>query len=134
MDAGSTRGRPTLLIADDDAVVRSMLSGQMAYEFNVLGAAADTAEAIELAEEHHPDAALIDLNMPGGGGLVAVREIAKRSPRTCMVILSADDLRESVIELLDAGAMAYVLKGASGAEIGETVAESLRAHAVLAPG
>ncbi|MBA2763147.1 MAG: response regulator transcription factor [Thermoleophilaceae bacterium] len=126
--------RPSLLLADDDAVVRSILTGQMGSSFDVLPAAADADEAIELAERMRPDAALIDVNMPGGGGLTAVREIARRSPETCLVVLSADETRESVVELLDAGAMAYVRKGASGAEIVETLEASIRAHAALAAG
>ena len=50
------------------------------------------------------------------------------------MVLSADETRESVVELLDAGAMAYVRKGASGAEIVETLEASIRAHAALAAG
>ncbi len=126
--------RPSLLVADDDAVVRSILSGQLRNSFNVLAGAADAAEAIEQAERLRPDAALIDVNMPAGGGLTAIREIARRSPETCLVVLSADETRASVVELLDAGAMAYVRKGASGAEIVETLEASIRAHSAIAAG
>lgn len=126
--AGGAR-RPRLLIADDDPVIRSVVSTQVADNFEVVGAAEDTGQAIELAREHHPDAALIDIVMPGGGGLEAVRQISVVSPGTCMVILSADEMRDHVIELLMAGATSYVRKGASGAQIVQTLSDSMRAHA-----
>lgn len=121
--------RPRLLIADDDPVVRSVVGNQVADTFDVVGAAEDTDQAIALAREHHPEAALIDIDMPGGGGLEAVRQIALISPETCMVILSADEIRDHVIELLIAGAVSYVRKGASGAQIIQTLSDSMKAHA-----
>ena len=124
-------GRPRLLIADDDAFVRSALSAQLGGDFDVVAVAADAVEAIERSEECQPDAALIDVEMPGGGGLEAVRQIATRSPTTCLVVLSSDESRESVVELLNAGAIAYVRKGVPGDQIARTVADSLKAQANL---
>jgi DNA-binding NarL/FixJ family response regulator len=119
--------RPTLLIADDDAVVRSALSAQLDAEFNVVAVAESAGTAIELAERHLPDAALIDVDMPGGGAREAVPEIASRSPGTCMVILSGDETRQLVIELLDAGAIAYGRKGMTAAELSQTLTAALKA-------
>jgi DNA-binding NarL/FixJ family response regulator len=121
--------RPSLLIADDDAVVRSALSLQLAGNFQIVAVAENAAEAIMLAEEHQPDAALIDVEMPNGGARTAVPQIATRSPETCMVILSADESREGVVELLNAGAIAYIRKGVTGAEISTTLSEAMRAKA-----
>jgi two-component system, NarL family, nitrate/nitrite response regulator NarL len=84
-------------------------------------------EAIELAEQHRPDAALIDVQMPAGGARTAVPGITERSPDTCIVILSADESRDVVLELLNAGAMAYVRKGVAGSEIASKLAEALKA-------
>jgi len=83
--------RPTLLIADDDGVVRSMLPAQLGGDFNVVAVAENAPEAIELADEHQPDAAMIGVEMPGGGAQHAVPQIARRSPETCIVVLSADE-------------------------------------------
>jgi DNA-binding NarL/FixJ family response regulator len=124
---GDGSGRPRLMIADDDAVVRSALGSQLAGDFEVVGAASDAAEAGELAGTHQPEAALVDVVMPEGGGLEAVREIRRRSPETCIVMLSSDESRESVVELLDAGAMAYVRKGVPASEIARTLLEAMRA-------
>ena len=130
MSATSEDGvRPRLLIADDDPVVRTVVSAQVAGSFDVVGAAHDTGTAIELARRHHPEVALIDIDMPGGGGLEAVRQISLISPETCLVILSADEVRDHVIELLIAGAVSYVRKGATGQQIVQTLDSSMKAHA-----
>lgn len=121
--------RPTLLIADDDAVVRAALSAQLAREFDVVAIAESAGDAIALAERHSPDAALLDVDMPGGGARAAVPQIAARSPETCMVILSGDETRKLVIELLDAGAIAYVRKGIGAAELSHTLTAALQAKA-----
>jgi len=121
--------RPTLLIADDDAVVRATLSAQLDGEFRVVGAADNATVAIELAAQHRPDAALIDVDMPAGGARTAVPQIAECSPDTCMVILSADESRPIVLELLAAGAVAYVRKGVTGAQIVTTLTDALKVKA-----
>jgi DNA-binding NarL/FixJ family response regulator len=119
--------RPSLLIADDDAVVRSVLNAQLAGDFQIVGLATTVTEAIELASEHQPDAALIDVEMPDGGARAAVPQIVTRSPQTCIVILSGDESRDVVLELLTAGAMAYLRKGVPGAQISKTLLDALRA-------
>lgn len=118
--------RRTLLIADDDVVVRYRLQTELSESFRIIGVAEDTAEAIALAEEHQPDAALIDVQMPGGGARVAVPAIAICSPNTRQVILSGDEIHHIVLELLNAGAIAYMRKGTDGDRIAETLAQALR--------
>jgi DNA-binding NarL/FixJ family response regulator len=122
---GSDDARPSLLIVDDEPVTRSALQSQLKSDFRVIALAADATEAIALAEQHRPDAALIDVNMPEGGARHAVPAIATRSPETCMVVLSADELREVVLELLDAGALVYVRKGVTGTELSKTLTDAL---------
>ena len=129
---GSTR-RPSLLIADDSEAVRSMLIAHLGSEFEIVALGTDATEASALAEQHQPDLALLDVEMPGGGAREAVKQIAERSPRTCMVILSANESHQAVVELLQAGAMAYVIKGASPGELVKTLVDSLRAQEQLPP-
>ena len=117
--------RPTLLIADDDAVVRAVLEAQMLRHFRLIGTAADATDAIRLAEEHRPDVALIDVEMPGGGAREAVNRIVVCSPDTRLVILSADERHDMVVELLNAGAVAYMRKGLSGPAIARTLKDAL---------
>lgn len=117
--------RPSLLIADDDQLVRAVLSTQLAGEFRVIGPAKDASEAIQLAKDHQPDAALIDVEMPGGGALAAVPRIAACSPGTRQVLISGDERHGLVVELLSAGAIAYIEKGLAGASIAKTLAAAL---------
>ena len=117
--------RRTLLIADDDEIVRSRFSAELGQSFRIVGLAENATDAIALAARHKPDAALLDVEMPGGGARTAVPEIVACSPQTRIVILSADESRAIVLELLTAGAIAYVRKGTSGEQIAETLAKAL---------
>ncbi len=117
--------RRTLLIADDDRIVRYKLSAELGQSFRIVGLADNATDAIALAARHKPDAALIDVEMPGGGARTAVPEIVTCSPQTRIVILSADEERAMVLELLNAGAIAYVRKGTSGEKIAETLAKAV---------
>ena len=121
--------QPSLIIADDDPVVLAMLAGRLSEWFALVGIAEDADEAIALAEAEQPEAAIVDVEMPGGGGLRATLEIRVRSPQTAIVILSADEQRASVIRLLNAGAVCYVRKGASTDLLAAKVSDSIDAHA-----
>jgi DNA-binding NarL/FixJ family response regulator len=108
-------------------VVRATLSAQIDRDFRVVAVAATTGEAIELAARHQPDAALIDVQMPGGGAREAVPQIATTSPDTCIVILSSDESHSVVLELLSAGAITYIRKGIPGPEISKTLSDAISA-------
>ena len=122
-----------VIVADDDPVAREVAAAYIdADEGLVLaGAAEDADEAAVLAEREQPDAALIDVEMPGGGGEAAVRQIAERSPGTAVVALSAHDDERSVMGMLQAGAVSYVRKGASADELCSAIARSVEAHELL---
>jgi DNA-binding NarL/FixJ family response regulator len=121
-----TDPRPSLLIADDDPVLRAVLSNQLQLDFRIVAVASNAIEAIELAQKHRPDAALIDVQMPYGGARQAVPQIATASPETCVVILSVDESRDSVVELLGAGAIAYLRKGRSGEQISKALTDAVK--------
>lgn len=107
--------RIRVLIADDEEAVLDVLHALMASEpdLEVAGAATDAEAAIELASREQPDVALLDVRMPGGGGPRAAREISRRSPPTKIIALSAHEEVDSVLEMLRAGALGYVVKGES---------------------
>ena len=123
-----TNKRPTLLIADDSDSTRALLSAQLAKPFHIVGLAKDAEEAVEFASKHHPAVALIDVDMPNGGAHRAVPEIAQGSPETCIVVLSADEESQTVVELINEGATTYVKKGIPGSELSEILFRSLSAH------
>jgi DNA-binding NarL/FixJ family response regulator len=119
-----------ILIADDEDDVRDLLTEMIAREpkFELVAAAADAAEAIDAAEREQPDIALIDAHMPEGGGVRALREIAVKSPGTATVVLSAFDSQQKVVEHLDAGAQAYLVKPVSRADLVATLERAYEAH------
>jgi DNA-binding NarL/FixJ family response regulator len=119
-----------LIIADDDPVVASMLSLSLGREFDVVGVAGDGEATVTLAAETKPDAAIIDVDMPKGGGMAAVRGIREASPQTAMVILSGDESDQVVRELMTAGAVAYRRKGVDTQVLAESLRDAVSAHAV----
>jgi DNA-binding NarL/FixJ family response regulator len=119
-----------LIIADDDPVVASMLSMSLGNEFDVVGVAGDGEETVALAASTKPDAAIIDVDMPKGGGMHAVRGIREASPQTAMVILSGDESDHVVRELMAAGAVAYRRKGVDARVLAASLKEAVEAHAV----
>jgi DNA-binding NarL/FixJ family response regulator len=123
------RASPTLLIADDEPFMQSVLHTQLCKEFDIVGGAVDADEAIALAELHQPDVAIIDVEMPAGGGLRATREISERSPNTAIVALSSDESVPVVLSMLQAGAMKYLHKGTTGAELTGLLRTAKTAHA-----
>jgi DNA-binding NarL/FixJ family response regulator len=120
--------RPRVVVADDDPVVRAALSAQLAAEYDVVGLATDAAEAIALTVEQRPDLAILDVDMPEGGGLRATREIRGAVPTTTVVALSADESDEVVRDMILAGAVNYIRKGMKSDELGEALRASLAAR------
>ncbi len=121
-----------VLIAEDEEPLRlalcDLVAGQEGME--VVGAAGSAAEAIELAAATKPDVALVDVRMPGGGAEV-VRATKDCSPTTRALALSANDDQATVIQMLSAGAVGYVVKGTSPTEILEAVRRAARGQASL---
>lgn len=118
----------TLLIADDDPVARSMFSMGLERRFELVAVVEDAAQAVASATDKQPDAALVDVQMPGGGGIAAVRGIAHASPNTAVVVLSSDEEEDSVRALMNAGAVCYVRKGIDLNELSTTLDRAISAH------
>jgi DNA-binding NarL/FixJ family response regulator len=109
----------TVLVCDDDSLVRSALRDVLAAEpdLEVVGVAGDTDEAITLAAHHEPAVVVLDLRMPGGGGARAAREIGTRSPRSRILVFSAYGDPRALAQLRALGITEHLVKGASNAEI-----------------
>jgi EAL domain-containing protein (putative c-di-GMP-specific phosphodiesterase class I)/CheY-like chemotaxis protein len=122
-----------VLVAEDDPGVRQALAALIDAEptFRLVGVAADATEAVELASLHATDVALIDVRMPGGGGPAAVQGIARVSPATKVIALSAQSDRGTVIEMLQAGVVGYLLKGGSVEEIAESIKRAAAGEGTL---
>jgi PAS domain S-box-containing protein len=127
--------RIRIAVADDDAALRDALHTMMDSEdwLEWVGDAADSNQAISLCLARQPDVILVDMKMPGGGGPRAVSEIAKVSKRTRCISLSAFDDRPSVLQMLRAGALAYVVKGAPVEEVLATIVQVFLGQSTLSP-
>ena len=125
--------RIRVLIAEDEAAVREALADLVSSDgaMDLVGSAADADEAIEVARREHPDVALLDVKMPAGGGPRAAREILKEWPQTHVVALSAYEDRRTVLEMLRAGVVGYIVKGTSAEEILYTIRRSMRGQGSL---
>ncbi len=124
--ASSPTFSPRILVVDDDERERGLLAELLGGEgITVVGQAGDGLEGVELARELEPDIVLMDLRMPGVGGLEATRLIKEALPFTQVIVLTAYEgpLPERSAE--DVGAYAYLVKGCSTAFILEVV---LKAH------
>jgi DNA-binding NarL/FixJ family response regulator len=132
-----TSGEPavTVVVADDQSAVREglvLLLGTLPG-ITVAGQAADGEEAVELVAATRPQVVLMDLNMPRCDGVTATTRITAEHPETRVVVLTtyADDV--SIIGALRAGALGYLTKDATRAEIGRAVQAAAAGQAVLDP-
>jgi EAL domain-containing protein (putative c-di-GMP-specific phosphodiesterase class I)/ActR/RegA family two-component response regulator len=121
------------MIADDEPALRVALADLLEHEETVelVGAASDADEAIELAIDGQPHVALIDVKMPAGGGPRAAREIRRMSPDTRVIALSAFEDRPTVLEMLRAGAVGYLVKGSGVDKIVDSISEVARGGTTL---
>lgn len=128
-------GRLRLLIVDDQPLIRRGLAMMLAAEtdIEIVGQAADGAEAIEQALATQPDIVVMDLQMPRISGIVATREITAKLPATKVVVLTTYDHDELVFEAICAGAQAYLLKDASEEAVLETLRAVHRGESRLSP-
>src|SRR5919204_1012772 len=118
-----SRERIRVLVAEDEPSVRAALVALIQAEpsLELVGEAAAAPEAIALAAAERPDVAVLDVRMPGGGGAAAVRGIKRKSPETRMLAFSAAEDRATVLEMLEAGVVGYLVKGSSIESIVESI-------------
>jgi DNA-binding NarL/FixJ family response regulator len=108
-----------VLIADDHGVLRDGLSRVIAAQpdMELVGAAADGAEALALCRAMRPDVVLMDLEMPVVDGIEATRAIVEDGAGTAVLVLTSFSDRRRIVRALDAGAVGYLLKDASADEV-----------------
>jgi DNA-binding NarL/FixJ family response regulator len=108
-----------LLLVDDHALFREGLSGLFAYQadFTIVGQAEDAAGAIAEAERHRPDVVLMDIDLPGEDGVSATRRLKAALPETIVVMLTAYDDTDRLLEAIKAGAQGYLLKNIRSTEL-----------------
>ncbi|MCB0165743.1 MAG: response regulator transcription factor [Anaerolineae bacterium] len=125
----------TILIADDHPVFRKGLRALLVSmpTTELVGEATTGAEAIHLAEKLQPDVILMDLQMPGGGGLPAIRQIVQTSPHIRILVVTMFDDDDSVFAAMRGGARGYVLKDMDDDDITRAILAVGNGEAIFSP-
>jgi DNA-binding NarL/FixJ family response regulator/signal transduction histidine kinase len=129
-------GRIRILVVDDHAVTRAGMRRLLeSYpDFEVVGEAADGLEALAEAQDLGPQVILMDMRMPGMNGLEALRQLRASNPDLRVLMLSAYEQDEDVLESLKAGASGYVLKDIAPDELAQAIRAVAQGETLLAPG
>jgi DNA-binding NarL/FixJ family response regulator len=128
-------GTPTVMVVDDhpiwrDAVARDLAEGG----FAVVATADGVAAARRRAAVVQPDVVVMDMRLSDGDGAHATAEVLAVSPSSRILVLSASDERDDVLEAVKAGATGYLVKSASKQELGDAVRATAEGRAVFTPG
>lgn len=125
----------TVMIADDHPVFRKGLRALLSSvpEIELIGEASTGHEIIELAESLQPDVILMDLQMPEGGGLNAIRQIIATSPHIRVLVVTMFEDDDSIFAAMRAGARGYVLKDMDDTDISRAILSVGRGDAIFSP-
>ncbi|MFF0569706.1 response regulator [Streptomyces sp. NPDC004041] len=124
-----------VLLADDHPVVREGLRGMLDAEpdLTVVGEASSGPRAEALCAELLPDIVLMDLRMPGGGGVASIRRIRAAALPCRVVVLTTYESDGDILRAVEAGASGYLLKDLGRAELADAIRAAARGETVLAP-
>ena len=124
-----------VLLAEDHALVRAGVERLLATvgDIEVVGSAADGAEAVARASELSPDVVLMDISMPELNGVEATRQIVEANEDVNVVVLTSFADREEIEAALDAGAIGYLLKDAEPEDVIRGVRSAARGESPIAP-
>lgn len=124
--------KTTVVLVEDERLVRmsvrKILEGS---GFSVEGEAATAKDGVEAALREKPDICLVDIRLPDGSGIDVAREVAKRAPDTAVVMLSASDVHNDLIDSIRAGAVGYLLKGMDPDRLAHALAGVVKGEAAI---
>ena len=123
----------SVVLVDDHQLFRSGVRAELDGLVDVLGDAATVEDAVRAIVELEPDVVVLDVHMPGGGGLEVIKQVAERRPAQRFLALSVSDAPEDVIAIIRAGARGYVTKTISGTELADAVRRVADGDAVFSP-
>ncbi len=128
-----TTARLRLVLVDDHAMVRAGVRAELGDAFDIVGEAADVAEAINVITATAPDVVLLDVHLPGGDARAVLDACVAAVPATRFLALSVSDAPEDVVATVRGGARGYVTKAISGPELRAAVQRIADGDAVFSP-
>jgi DNA-binding NarL/FixJ family response regulator len=120
-------------MVDDHRLFLSGVRAELEGFVDVVSASSDIDDAIDAIREHRPDVVLVDVHMPGGGGLAVIENISETNPDVKFLALSVSDAAEDVIAMIRAGARGYVTKSIAPEELVEAIERVHAGDAVFSP-
>ena len=126
-------GPPRVVLVDDHGLFRAGVRAELEGRVEVVAEAGTVEEAVAAIVEHDPDVVLLDVHMPGGGGVEVLRQAAQARPAVRALALSVSDAPEDVIAVIRAGARGYVTKTISGPDLRDAVARVADGDVVFSP-
>jgi DNA-binding NarL/FixJ family response regulator len=124
---------PSVVIVDDHRIFRSGVKAELGGLVEVLGEAETVEDAVRAIAELEPDVVLLDVHMPGGGGVEVIEQVTKQRPQQRFLALSVSDDPKDVIAIVRAGARGYVTKTITGEELADAVTRVRDGDAVFSP-
>lgn len=124
---------PSIVIVDDHGLFRSGVRAEVEGRLEVRAEAESVEEAVRVVLAERPDVVLLDVHMPGGGGVEVIRRVSEKNPAQRFLALSVSDAAEDVIAVVRAGARGYVTKSISGEELADAVGRVAAGDAVFSP-
>ena len=125
--------KPSVVIVDDHALFRAGVRAELEGLVEIVGEAGTVEEAVRTITAAKPDVVLLDVHMPGGGGVEVIRQVAETAPAQRFLALSVSDAAEDVIAVIRAGARGYVTKTISGEELADAIRRVRDGDAVFSP-
>lgn len=122
-----------VFLVDDHQLFLSGVKAELSEVFTLAGVASDVDDAIEQIRSTQPDVVLVDVHMPGGGGLAVVGAVLETHPETKFLALSVSDAAEDVIAMIRAGARGYVTKSIAPSELADAIRRVSDGDAVFSP-
>lgn len=122
-----------VFLVDDHHLFLSGVKAELDQRFEIVGSASDVDHAIGLIIDTRPDVVLVDVHMPGGGGVAVIKAVAEVNDAIKFLALSVSDAAEDVIAMIRAGARGYVTKTIAPAELAEAIERVKAGDAVFSP-
>jgi DNA-binding NarL/FixJ family response regulator len=123
----------TVFLVDDHRIFLTGVRAELEDGFEIAGSSSDVDDAVDQIRALRPDVVLVDVHMPGGGGITVVTNVLETNPDTKFLALSVSDAPEDVIGMIRAGARGYVTKSIAPDELSAAIERVASGDAVFSP-